>query len=159
MDQSTLVTVAAGAEHPLIDIDLTVLLQFGLFLVLFFACNKLLFQPYLRLRERRRLGIDGAKAEAETMSAQADSALADYQKRLTTARSRAAEEARKIRDEAAALEKKMTDESKAAAQSAIDTAQRKLRTETEAARKELLASAESLAAAMTKRLLGREVAP
>jgi hypothetical protein len=44
----------ALAAHPLIDIDLTVLVQFGLFLVLFYATNKLLFQPYLALRERRK---------------------------------------------------------------------------------------------------------
>jgi F-type H+-transporting ATPase subunit b len=87
MDQTILVTVAA-AEHPLIDIDLTVLLQFGLFVILFVACNKLLFQPYLQLRERRRVGIDGAKAEAETMTAQADGKLASYEKQLAAARAR-----------------------------------------------------------------------
>ena len=40
-------TIAAG--HPLIDIDLTVFVQFGLFLILFYFSNKLLFQPYLNL--------------------------------------------------------------------------------------------------------------
>ena len=57
MDQA-LVTLASG--HPLIDIDWTVLVQFGLFLLLLFVSNKLLFQPYLRLRERRKEGIAGA---------------------------------------------------------------------------------------------------
>lgn len=156
MDQTILVTVAA-AEHPLIDIDLTVLVQLGLFVVLFVACNKLLFQPYLRLRERRRAGIEGAKAEAETMSAQADSKLASYEKQLAAARARAGEESRKIRTEAAAEEKKVTDEAKAAALSAINSAQAKVRSETEAARKELLAQADALSSKMATRLLGREV--
>lgn len=156
MDQTILVTVAA-AEHPLIDIDLTVLVQLGLFVVLFVACNKLLFQPYLRLRERRRAGIEGAKAEAETMSAQADSKLASYEKQLAAARSRAGEESRKIRTEAAAAEKKVTDDAKAAALSAINSAQAKVRSETEAARKELLAQADAISSKMATRLLGREV--
>ena len=51
MDQTPIVSLAAG--HPLIDVDLTVVIQFALFLVLFFFSNKLLFQPYLALRERR----------------------------------------------------------------------------------------------------------
>ncbi len=156
MDQTILVTVAA-AEHPLIDIDLTVLVQLGLFVILFVACNKFLFQPYLALRERRRAGIEGAKAEAETMSAQADSKLASYEKQLGAARARAGEEARKIRSEAAAEEKRVMDEAKAAAQNAIDAAQTKVRSETEAARKELLTQASSLSTKMASRLLGREV--
>ena len=156
MDQTILVTVAA-AEHPLIDIDLTVLVQLGLFVVLFVACNKLLFQPYLRLRERRRAGIEGAKAEAETMSAQADSKLASYEKQLAAARTRAGDESRKIRAEAAAAEKKVTDEAKAAALSAINSAQAKVRSETAAARKELLAQADAISSKMATRLLGREV--
>lgn len=158
MDQTLLVT-AAAAEHPLIDIDYTVLVQLGLFVILFVACNKLLFQPYLRLRERRRLGIEGAKAEAETMSAQADTKLASYEKQLAAARSRAGEEARKIRAEAAAHEKEVTDKARSTALAAINEAQAKVRGETEAARKELMASASSIAGAMATRLLGREVAP
>lgn len=156
MDQTILVTVAA-AEHPLIDIDLTVLVQLGLFVILFVACNKLLFQPYLKLRERRRVGIEGAKAEAEKMSAQADAKLESYEKQLAAARSRAGEEARKIRAEAAAHQIKVTEEARAAAVAATNAAETKVRGETEAARKELLAQSDAIAAKMASRLLGREV--
>jgi F-type H+-transporting ATPase subunit b len=156
MDQTILVTVAA-AEHPLIDIDLTVLLQFGLFVVLFVACNKLLFQPYLRLRELRRAGIDGAKAESETMSAQADDKLASYEKQLAVARARAGDETRKIRAKAADDAKRAADQARTAAIAAIHAAQGKVRTETAAARTELLAQANGIATAMATRLLGREV--
>lgn len=156
MDQTILVTVAA-AEHPLIDVDWTVLVQLALFVILFVACNKLLFQPYLRLRERRRAGIEGARAEAETMSSQADNKLSSYEKQLAAARARAAEEARKIRAEAAAHEKEVTDKAKASAQTAINNAQAKVRAETEAARKELLTQANAIAGKMASRLLGREV--
>ncbi len=156
MDQTILVTVAA-AEHPLIDVDGTILVQLALFAILFVACNKLLFQPYLRLRERRRAGIEGARAEAETMSAQADGKLSSYEKQLAAARARAGEEARKIRAEAAAHDKEVTDKAKASAHAAISNAQAKVRAETEAARKELLAEANSIASKIASRLLGREV--
>src|SRR5215216_5502489 len=104
MDQA-LVSLASG--HPLIDLDLTAVLQFALFLVLALISNKLLFQPYLALRERRKAGIDGARAEAERMTAQADAKLADYQKQLAIARDRAGEEGRKIRQEAANHEREV----------------------------------------------------
>src|SRR5512138_946318 len=107
MDRMPIVSLAGG--HPLIDIDATVIVQFVLFLVLFVVANKLLFQPYLRLRERRRAGIEGARAEAEEMTAKADSKLADYEKQLAAARDRANEEGRKVRAEAAAHEREVTD--------------------------------------------------
>ena len=151
-----LVSLASG--HPLIDIDWTVLVQFGLFLLLFVVANALLFQPYLRLRERRKQGIYGARAEAERMTAQADAKLADYEKQLAAARSRANEEGRKVRSEAAAHEKDVTDKARAEAQKAIDEASARMRQETEAARLQLLPQANTLARQIASKLLGREVA-
>jgi F-type H+-transporting ATPase subunit b len=151
-----LVSLAAG--HPLIDIDLTVFVQFGLFLILFVVANKFMFQPYLALRTRRKDGIEGARAEAERMSAQADAKLADYEKQLAQARSRANDEGRKVRAEAAAHEKTVTDESRAASQKVLDETTAKLRTETDAARLQLLPQANALARQIASKLLGREVA-
>jgi len=156
MDQTPLVSLASG--HPLIDIDLTAVVQFVLFLLVYVIANKLLFKPYLALRERRKAGIDGARAEAERMTATADAKLADYQKSLAVARERAGDEGRKVRLEAAAHEKDVTDKARSAAQTASDDAQAKMRTETDAARAQLLPQADALAKSIASKLLGREVA-
>lgn len=156
MDQTPITSLAAG--HPLIDIDATVIVQFVLFLVLFAVANRFLFQPYLRLRERRRQGIEGARAEAANMTAQADAALADYEKRLAVARDSANEESRKIRAEASRIEREETDRARDKAQKAIDEAQATVRRETEAARGQLLPQADALARSIASKLLGREVA-
>ena len=156
MDQTPIVSLAGG--HPLIDVDLTVVVQFVLFLVLFVIANRYLFQPYLELRARRKAGIDGARAEAERMTAQADAKLADYEKQLAGARDRANESGRKIRLEAAAHEREVTDQARAAAQKAIDEAHATMQRETAAARAQLMPQAEALARAITSKLLGREVA-
>lgn len=154
----TVVGVAAGDSHPLIDIDLTVLVQAVLFAVMFFVGNKLLFQPYLRLRERRIAGIDGARAEAERMSAAADGKLADYEAKLSKARASAGEEQRKVRAEAAAHEREVTDRGRATAQQAMDEATARVKAETASARKDLAPQADAIARRMVKRILGREVA-
>src|ERR1051326_2031322 len=132
MDQTALVTLGAG--HPLIDIDGTVFVQFALFLILFFIANKLLFQPYLRRRERRREGIDGAREEAQKRTAQADAKLADYEKQLAVARDRANEEGRKVRAEASKHERDVTDAARATAQKSIDEALAQMRGEADTAR-------------------------
>ena len=157
MDQTPLVSLASGG-HPLIDIDLTAVVQFCLFLLVYVIANRLLFQPYLALRERRRAGIEGARAEAERMTAQADAKLADYQKSLAVARDKAGDEGRKVRLEAAAHEREATDKARAEAQKSIDEAQTKMRADTEAARATLLPQADALAKKIASKLLGREVA-
>jgi F-type H+-transporting ATPase subunit b len=154
MDQA-LTSVAAG--HPLMDIDLTVVIQFALFLILFVVANKFMFQPYLKLRERRKDGIDGARAEATRMTAQADAKLADYEKQLAVARDRANEEGRKVRAAAAAHEREVTDAARATSQKAINDAQAKMKAETEEARAQLMPQADVIAKAIASKLLGREV--
>ncbi|MBA3461488.1 MAG: ATP synthase F0 subunit B [Deltaproteobacteria bacterium] len=156
MDQTPIVSLASG--QPLIDIDGTAFIQFALFLLVYVIANKLLFKPYLALRERRKAGIDGARAEAERMTATADAKLADYEKQLKIARDRANEEGRKVRLEAAAHEKDATDKARAFAQKATEEAQTKMRSETEAARAQLLPQADALAKQIASKLLGREVA-
>ncbi|CAN5297127.1 hypothetical protein BH11MYX1_BH11MYX1_40840 [soil metagenome] len=145
------------AAHPLIDIDLTVVIQFALFLIMFVIGNAFLFQPYLKLRERRKQGIDGARAEAERMSAKADAELAAYEKQLAQARSRANDEGRKVRAEAAEHEKSVTDASRAEATKSLEAATSKMRAETDAARLQLLPQANALAKQLASKLLGREV--
>ena len=157
MDQTaTIDTLASG--NTLIDIDGTAFVQFFLFVVLFFISKKLLFQPYLALRERRKQGIDGAREEATRMTAEADAKLADYEKQLAAARNRANEEGRKVRAEAVAHEREVTDKARATAQSAIDEANAKMRAETDAARKHLMPQADQIAKQIASKLLGREVA-
>jgi len=151
------VVVSLAAGHPLIDIDLTVVVQFGLFLVVFLVGNKFLFQPYLQLRARRKQGIEGARADADRMVAQADAKLAAYETQMKQARTRANEEGRKIRSEAAANEKSVTDASRAAAQKSLDEATARVRNEADAARLQLLPQANALARQIASRLLGREV--
>lgn len=152
------ILVVASSEHPLIDLDLTVVVQFVLFLVMLVILNKLLFQPYLRLKDKRQAGIEGARTEADRMVAEADAKLADYEKSLAVARDRASEESRKIRGEAAAHEREVTAKARAAATAALDTAQATVRSQTEAARAQLLPQADALAKQMASKLLGREVA-
>jgi F-type H+-transporting ATPase subunit b len=152
------ILVVATSEHPLIDIDLTVLVQFGLFLVMLVLLNQLLFKPYLRLRAKRQEGIEGARAEAERMTAEADAKLGDYETSLAQARNRASEESRKIRGEAAAHEREVTSAARAKAAAALEEAQGRVRTETEAARATLMPQAEAIAKQITSKLLGREVA-
>jgi hypothetical protein len=51
-------------DDPLIDIDHTVWIQLLLFVLVAFVSTRLLFRPYLKVRDARTAGIEGARDEA-----------------------------------------------------------------------------------------------
>ncbi len=154
-----LVLMSASAEaHPLIDFDWTAIIQLAIFVALFLAARVFLFKPYLRMRDDREAGIDGARREAAAMSADADARLADYESQLDAARSRANEERRKIRGDAATKQREVTEAARVKAVQAMESAQARVAEQVESARSELSPQAENLAADMVERLLGRKVA-
>ncbi len=158
MTQPMLLTLASAAEHPMIDIDATAFLQFGIFVVMALASTHWLFKPYLRMREERDAGMEGARKDAENLSAEADAKLADYESKLAGARARAQEERRKIRADAAEHLQTISTEARTAAQKAMEAATDKVQTDTAKARDELMPKADALATEIVSKLLGRKVA-
>jgi F-type H+-transporting ATPase subunit b len=159
MHHQVLHAVAAGAqEHPLIDIDFTAFVQFGIFMIAFVFATKFLFRPYIKMRDERTAGIEGARDEATRMSAAADAKLADYEERLDQARSKALDQRREIRTAAAVAQRELTDKAKGEANSSIAEAKTKIASDVETARAELAPKADKLATELVSKLLGREVA-
>lgn len=156
MHEPVMLTLAS--EGALIDVDSTLLIQFVLFAFMGLVATKLLFRPYLKMREERAAGIEGARDDAERMQAEAAARLADYEDKLAAARGRAAEEQRSIRSEASAHEAEVTGKARAEAQAAITAAKAKVDTEVASARADLMPRADELAREMASKLLGREVA-
>ena len=158
MSHGVLLTAAAGAEHPLIDLDFTVFVQLALFAITAFVASRVLFRPYLKMRDERSAGIDGARDEASRMSAQADAQLASYEGKLAQARGRAEDERRKLRAEAGAHEREVLDKTRADSMAAQEQAHATIAGQTESARRELRPRADQIAHELASKLLGREVA-
>ena len=146
------------AEHPLIDIDSTVWIQLALFFIVALIGSRLLFRPYLKMRDDRSAGIEGARDEATRLSSEAEARLAHYEKQLESARAKAQEERRRVRTEAAQSQRETTDAARAKAAKAFDDAKARVTAETEAARKDLLPRANQVAQDIASALLGRKVA-
>lgn len=157
MTQPVLLTLASADKYPLLDIDGTAFIQFGIFVVLALVSTQLLFKPYLKMREQRDAGMEGAREEAENLSAQADAKLVDYEEKLAAARARAQQERRKIRGEASEHLAAITAKARAGAQEAISAAHNKVTSESETARAELMPKVDALAGDIVSQLLGRKV--
>ena len=83
---ATLLIAQEEAPPPLIDVDGTVFVQFALFVLMLIVLSRVLFRPYLAMRDARHKGIEGAREEASAMQDRALKTGADYDARLTKAR-------------------------------------------------------------------------
>ena len=154
--ESARVALASGGS-PLLDFDGTAFIQFGVFVVVAIVATQFIFKPYLKMRDERDEGTEGARKEAAAMAAQADSNLSDYEAKLAAARDRANNERRTVRAEAVARERELGDKTRAEIAEATKAAEEKVEQEASAARAELLPKASALGHTIASRLLDREV--
>ncbi len=158
MQSTVFLSIASsGGDHPLIDVDGTVFLQLALFLATWFVASKFLFGPYLKLRDARTRGIDGAKTEALSFKAEAESRVAAFEEKLSKAKSNAQEERRKIKGQAAAQLREITDAARKQSEEALVSARSSLEKESSRAREDLLPKADDLAGKLVEKLIGRGI--
>jgi F-type H+-transporting ATPase subunit b len=154
---TTLLLANAAEEAPLIDLDGTVIVQFGLFLVLWVVLWRFLFNPYLKMRELRDHSIEGARKQAHEREATAQKTVADYDAAFTRAKQRGAEERQRLRSEAAAHERQVLGAARDEAQKVLGAARTKIAADTTKAKQVLDTQATALSKKVASRILGREV--
>lgn len=155
---SPLVLLAAGGHAPpLVDIDNTVFVQLGIFLLLLIVLTRFVFKPYLALRAERSLRIEGAKEEALKLSADAESKLGSYEEQILKTRREAAASRVEIRKQGESAAVSRLSEARANADAKLETARLKLSKSADAAQLALRARADVIARVAAQKLLGREV--
>jgi F-type H+-transporting ATPase subunit b len=154
---SLLAAEAAEKAQPLIDIDGTVFIQFGIFLVTMAVLWTLVFKPYLAVQEERGRRIDGARRDATTMQERAQGMMNDYEARLLEAKRHGADERRKLRGEGEAYEREVLARAREVGQKALGEAMATANAQRDAARTRLLADAQTIGRQIASRVLGRQV--
>jgi F-type H+-transporting ATPase subunit b len=150
---------APEAHGPqLLDVDGTVFLSFGLFLLTMFALNSLLWKPYLRVREARSTRVEGYKEDAKRIDADATTRLGHVEAELAEARRAGSQERARVRIQAQKREQEILSTAQAAAQKSLADARSRIETALTRERATLAARAETLGHEAAERILGRKVA-
>ena len=154
---------AAGAGAPqapapqLIDLDGTIFVQLGLFLLLMFVLRRLLWTPYLRVRGERVSRVDGYREEAIKLEADAASRLARTEAELAEARRVGSGMRAVARSEAQAREQTLLAEAQAAAQRTLAEARARLNAVLTVERAKLGPRATEIGREAAAKILRREV--
>ena len=90
---------------PILDVDATFFIYFGVFWLLFFMLRSLVFQPTMALFDQREKAIDGAKAEARKLEKTAEEKLEAFEGEMAKVRAEVGVERDKMRAEATTQER------------------------------------------------------
>jgi len=147
--------ILASAAAPVVDIDGTIFIQAGIFLLLMAILHPLLFKPWLATRARREHAIDGTLLSAAELRVQSERIGVDYEARLADARGRAgAVRSETVKAADSERQRKLT-EARNASSIDLQSLRDRLTAESEAARATLGARVDELAADIATRILGR----
>lgn len=151
-------TAPMSHEPQLIDLDGTVFIQLGFFLLLMFLLSRLLWRPYLKVRAERTSRVEGYREEATRLESEAAARLERAEAALADARRKGSAERAQVRTQAQAREQALLAEANAAAQKALADARKQLETSLASERAALQRQADTAGREAARKILGREVA-
>jgi F-type H+-transporting ATPase subunit b len=150
-------TAPRASEQQLLDVDGTSFVMFGLFVLTAFALTKLLWKPYLKVREERVTRVEGYRKEASRLENEASTRLTRVEAQLAEARRTGSTERARARAEAQAKEQDIVAEAQRLAGKALGDARARLDTAFAAERAKLQERAMVLGREITEKVLGRRV--
>jgi F-type H+-transporting ATPase subunit b len=152
-----LVPAPQSHEPQLIDLDGTIFVQLGIFLLAVVVLYRFLWKPYLRVRDERVTRVEGYRQEAARIDADAEARLARLEAELAEARRVGIGERASARAAALAHEHELLAQAQAAAQRAQAEARAQLAAALAAERATVQQKASELGRQAAKKILGREV--
>ncbi len=155
---TVLASAPQASEPELLDLDGTVFLMLGIFLVLLLVLWQFLWKPYLRVRDERVSRTDGARARALELEQEAAARLSRIEAGLAEARRQGQAEMAKVRQDAQAKEQQVLAEAQEAARKMLAEARTKLDEAVAKEKVNLQSETGALARQMAEKALGRRLA-
>jgi F-type H+-transporting ATPase subunit b len=147
-----------SAEAQLLDIDGTVFVMLGIFLVLLLILWVFLWKPYLRVRDERVARVDGAREKAARLDADSATRLTRIETALAEARRSGSAETSKLRLEAQAREQQIISEAQDAAHRMMGQARKEIEAALATEKANLQKHTDLLGRQIAEKALGRRLA-
>lgn len=129
----------------------------GLFLILMFILNRLVFGPMVSLLEEREKRVKDPGTDAKSMEAEIEKMSLQYEATLNDARLKAIEERNGLRKEGADQEQEIIKSAYKASEETLSEVKERIEKELGIAREALRKEAAALSSSVAEKLLGRAV--
>lgn len=139
----------------MINIDITLVIQFVNFIILMVILNQILYRPLRRALQKRKETIEGNQQAAVDLEAQIEEKMARYEQQLQDAKLKGNQERTAMRQAAAEEESKVLGSAHQEASASLQQIKVKVAGEATAAREALRAETSTLADLIASKVLGR----
>ena len=150
-------TAPQATESQLLDVDGTVFVMLGLFVLALAVLTPLLWKPYIRIKGERTTKVEGYRAQAEQMEVDAKARFEKVEKQLAEARREGAGALAVARVQAHSREQTLLAHAHTQAQATLAEAKAKLEAAMAAQKANLDQKAEALGREAAAKVLGRSV--
>lgn len=152
----SLSTFAEGAVT--VDLDASLFVQLGVFLVLLLVLKPTLFDPMMKLFEEREKRIEGTRHQATKEDERSAKALAKYEAIMGKARDAGSAERDALSQSGLKQEAELMSKVRGETAATLEQGRAAIGKESQAARQQLASDAKVLGREIASRVLGREVA-
>ncbi len=142
----------------MIEVNFTLLIQIGNFLLLMFILNKVLYKPVLRVLEERDERVNGGQEQAKKLLEEGQTVFADYNLKLHNAKIEAVMVKNATRKEAVDQANEIIDGARKKADNIVLEVQKEMTDEIVRVKKELEPELGIMASTIAQQILGRKVA-
>lgn len=140
------------------DLDVTIFIQTGIFLLVLFGLNPILIKPIQRIIEARHAGTGGKSNDTERLTTEASEKQAKYEARIAVARKEAGEQREALRNEGRQSERELVEGARQRADVTIANGRSEIENQATQARGALQTEVDTLATQLAAKVLGRELA-
>lgn len=142
----------------MIEVNFTLLIQIGNFLLLMFVLNKVLYKPILRVLEERDERIGGGQEKAKNLIEEGQNLFNAYNQKLHTAKIDAITVKNATRKEAVDQANEIIDGARKQAEDIVLDVQNEMTVEITRVKRELEPELGIMASTIAQQILGRKVA-
>ncbi|MCA9526495.1 MAG: ATP synthase F0 subunit B [Myxococcales bacterium] len=140
-----------------IDIDLSLFVQLGVFLVVFILLTRLVFRPFLASIDARDKKTVAARDEAHALDARASELEQRHREGISQARNEAAADRQVLRVEGLSAKEAEVREARTSAEAVVEAARTRAAAQYEAGRTQLLGEVDAISRMVVEKIIGRGV--
>jgi F-type H+-transporting ATPase subunit b len=141
----------------MIDLDYSLFIQIGLFLLLWVFLSRFVFHPFLRMLEQREQRTDGTLNDAQNLAEEAEQLKASYEQAIAKSTEEGNAIKESIRREAAQTREQLLDQARQDTAHFLRTARTEIQVELEKGRATAVIEAEAIAQQMAEKILARKI--
>jgi F-type H+-transporting ATPase subunit b len=141
----------------MIEINVSLFIQMANFLVFLFLMNLVLYRPIRRIVAERKRLISEKQEGIQSLEAQAQGALLEYDRRLHDARRTGAQRIQELKAAGYEQEKELLRQSSEQTAATVQQLRQKIQKDIAVARKELKPLVKSFSVELAQKILGRKI--